>query len=215
MYPLLPLANVTQKCLYSVPWLSQETISSMRSWTVSDFLTSYLQQWVKYLPHSRSSIKQLNECIHECTWQVRLDRWRLKSQLYHLLVMWPWPKDLIYLECTSESVFTLFLKGHVQIREHVCQAYNRQEVNSVSFLLTPLMVVHLEPVEEISYKYETFKSLLPIGLKKKGLCPRLCTRRVLLWRSSGCAPSQRVTVLWGQGATHTHSLCPTSSQYSV
>ena len=43
----------------------------------------------------------------------------------------------------------------------MCQAYNRQEVNSVSFLLTPLIVVHLEPVEEISYTYETFKSLLP------------------------------------------------------
>ena len=146
---------------------------------------------------------------------MRLDMWRLKSKLYHLLVMWPWPKDLFYLECTSESVFNVFLKGHVQIRDRVCQACNRQEVNSVSCPFTPLIMVHLEPVEEISYKYETFKFLLPIDLKKKGLCPRLCTRRVLLWPSSGHAPSQRVKILWGQGAMHTHSLCPTSSQYSV
>ena len=69
-----------------------------------------------------------------------------------------------------ESGFNIILKGlEDQIRGHVCQAYHMQEVNSVSLLPTHLIVVQSEPVEDISYKHEMFKPLLPTNPEKRGL----------------------------------------------
>ena len=158
----------------------------------------------------------MSQCIHEWTWQVELTG---VSSNPNSTTNWSCDLDQMTYSTWNvlfESGFNIILKGlEDQIRGHVCQAYHMQEVNSVSLLPTHLIVVQSEPVEDISYKHEMFKPLLPTNPEKRGLWPRLCTRRVLLWPSSDYALPQRVRILWGQGDTHTQNPCPASSPCSV
>lgn len=145
----------------------------MGSWTVSDFPhhTLYSSRWNTCHIVGPSIKTLLNRYIPWMHLAGEVGHVKVKIKLYQLLVMWPWPMDLFYLDYIfCRSVFHIFLKGHVQIRDcFVKHAIGRKETQFP--LYSSSHCGSLRTSEEISYKYETFKSLLPIGLRRTDFVP--------------------------------------------